>query len=225
MSPPKVSLAGKGQKPVVVGSDEAELPAVNETPAVINVERCGRVGRQQWQRRRTRHVICGVAFVIIVAVAALGTMAMVHRMRRHHRKHWSVCYGQKRLNENVDVDHNNKLITVQHDHDDEAKTPAVEILHEYGRGMVAYKDVDKKVCYIDRLDETFETGYERWEAYEATDRKDPKTLKVIGKPIEVEVLQHICDIHITAHCADAKSVWVMEIEEKEVTTQMEVVHM
>jgi len=159
-----------------------------------------------------------------VAVAALGTMALVHRLRKHHRKHMSCRYGDSRLPENVDLDEMNKLIKVHHDHDEDSHTNAMEMLHEYNRQMVAYKDVDKKVCYIDRLDETFEEGYERWESYEKNDRTDRHVLKVISKPIEVDVVRHVMDVHITAHCSDSKSVWVMEIEEKEVTTEMEVVY-
>jgi len=95
--------------------------------------------------------------------------------------------------------------------------------HEYNRKMVAYKDVDMKKCYIDRLDETFETGYQRWEAYEKTDRTDGKILREISQPIQEEVVQHVLDIHIWEHCKDSKTVWVTEIEEKEITTDMKII--
>jgi len=226
MSPPKVNLAGK--EPLHTVSDEA-LPEKGdglEFPAVINVEtdRRAQSHRRDCKKQRARRVACGIALVVIVAVAALGTMALVHRLRRHHRKNWTCRYGNNKMPEHVNVDHMNKLISVQHDQDQDTQTNAMEILHEYNRGMVAYKDVDRKVCYIDRLDETFEEGYERWESYEKTDRTDKKALRVISQPIEVDVVKHVMDVHIYAHCTDAKSVWVMEIEETEVTADMEVIY-
>lgn len=196
-----------------------------DLPAVVTVETDRRHQvRRTSQRQRARVVICGAAIIIIVAVASLGAMALIHRLRRHHRKYWSCRNRNTNLPEHVNVDHHNQLIRVSHDHDDNTKTNAMEILHEYQRKMVAYKDLDHKVCYIDRLDETFEEGFERWQSYEKDDHKDKKVLKVISKPIEVDVITHVMDEHITEHCRDSKSVWVMEIEEKAVTTQMEVVY-
>jgi len=225
MSPPKVNLSGK--EPLHNVSDEPlpEKQGPLDIPAVVTVETDRRVQlRRECQRQRARRVICGAAMVIIVAVAALGTMALVHRLRRHHRKYWSCRNRNTNLPEHVNVDHHNQLIRVSHDHDDNTKTNAMEILHEYNRKMVAYKDLDKKVCYIDRLDETFEAGYERWQSYEKDDHKDKKVLRVLSKqPIEVDVIQHVMDVHITEHCRDSRSVWVEEIEEKQVTTQMEII--
>jgi len=226
MSPPTVKLAGK--EPLQNVSDEP-LPGKGddlEFPAVITVETNQRANthRVEYQRQRVRRLMCGVALLIVFSVAAFGTMALVHRMRRHHRKHWSCSYGRKHLPEHVKVDHDNQLIRVHHDHDKDTQTNAMEILHEYNRRMVAYKDVDAKRCYIDRLDETFEAGYEKWESYEKTNRDDQKTLRVISKqPIEIDVVTHVLDIHITEHCRDSTSVWVQEIDEKEVTRDMEII--
>lgn len=229
MSPPKVNLATKQPLQNVDLSDEGtqEKSDPLAMPVVVAVDTLPRVTpnyqSEQWRRQRARRMVVGVAMIIIVTVAALGTMALVHKLRRHHRRHWT-CSGPRdyRMPEHVSVDHANRLITVKHDHDDNLKTNAMEILHEYNRQMVAYKDVDKKVCYIDRLDETFETGYERWESYEKSKRPD-RTLRVISQPIEVDVVKHVMDIHITEHCSDSKSMWVMEIEETQVTADMEIV--
>lgn len=222
MSPPKVNLAVK-ETPAV--SDEP-LPGKDdfESPAVVIMETAPEVRpRSVHQRARARRIMCGIALIVVFTVAAVGTMALVHRLRRHHRKQWT-CGTSNSMPEHVKVDHENKLIRVHHDHDRNHNTPAMQILHEYNRQMVAYKDMDKKICYIDRLDETFTQGYERWESYEKHDRKDRRTLKVISKPIEVDVMRHVLDIHITAHCTDASnSFWVMEIEEKKVTTEMVVI--
>jgi len=230
MSPPRVNLAGKEPLQNVLVSDEP-LPEKSdglEFPAVITVETNNRrvqLDRQE-QRQRARRLLCGVAMLIIVTVAAFGTMALVHRLRRYHRKHWSCKYGKSQLPAHVKVDHDNHLIHVAHDHDENLKTPAIEILHEYNRKMVAYKDVQRKICYIDRLDETFETGYQKWESYEKTNSEDGKILKVIGdKKIEAIVVQHVLDEHIELHCHDSVSKWVMEIEEKEVTSEMEIVRL
>merc|ERR1712238_236554 len=115
-------------------------------------------------------------------------------LRRHHRSRWSCGNSYGKMPEHVTVDHHNRLINVHHDHDKDANTNAMEILHEYNRKLVAYKDTDVK------------------------------TLKVISQPIEIDVVRHVLDKHITLHCQDSKSVWVMEIDEKEVTSTMEVIH-
>jgi len=225
-----VTLASKEPLKNVV-SDE-KLPEkwdnldLGPAPAVVTVESSHRrvLGqRQQCQRQRTRRMACGIFLIIFVAMAALGTMALVHRLRRHHRHRWSCGGKYGKLPEHVQVDHKNRLIHVKHDHDSNANTNAMEILHEYNRGMVAYKDTEAKICYIDRLDETFESGYERWESYERTGR-DAKTLKVISQPIQIEVVHHVLDKHITLHCQDSEAKWVMEIDEKDVTNTMEVIH-
>lgn len=228
MSPPMVKLASKEPLQNVV-SDE-KLPEkwdnLDLGPAVVTVETNRRAlsQRQQCQRQRTRRLACGIFLIIFVAMAALGTMALVHRLRRHHRSRWSCGNNYGKMPEHVTVDHHNRLISVHHDHDKDANTNAMEILHEYNRKLVAYKDTDLKICYIDRLDETFEAGYERWESYETKGRTEGKTLKVISQPIEIDVVKHVLDKHITLHCHDSRSVWVMEIDEKEVTSTMEVIH-
>jgi len=222
-----VNLAGK--EPLQNVSDEP-LPEKGdglEFPAVITVETHRRTEgrREEMQRQRARRLMAGVAMLIIVSVAAFGTMALVHRLRRYHRKQWSCSYGNRHLPEHVKVDHDNQLIHVSHDHDDDTKTNAMEILHEYNRKMVAYKDVDRNICYIDRLDETFEAGYEKWESYEKNNREDRKALKVISSaPIEIDVVTHVLDKHISMHCHNSQAKWVMEIDEKEITKQMEIVY-
>jgi len=235
MSPPQVSLAVKETPPTPTVSDEdlqdkcddLEKFGSLELPAVIPVEPADRPANPRYvrnqQKQRARRIMCCVALIIIMTVAALGTMALVHRLRRHHRKEWQCRFGAKRLPEHVKVDHTNNLIRVQHDHDRDTNTPAMEILHEYNRGLVVYKDVDRKICYIDRLDETFVNGYERWQSYEKTDRTKTHFLRVISKPIEVEVMEHVMDVHITAHCRDSHRFWVMEIEEIKVTKEMRVI--
>jgi hypothetical protein len=223
MSPPKVSLSGKE----LLKADSDELPEKGdgaEFPSVIIIETEHRARnfRQQMKRRRCKRIICGVTLVITVAVAVLLTLTIVNVLRRHHRNSWK-CKPHKGLPTNVHVDHENQLIRASHDHDDQSQTTAFEILHEYTRHLIAYKDVDNNTCYIDRLDETFQEGYRRWESYE-TGNKESQALKVISKPIETEVLMHIGDTNIYGHCGNSKSVWVKEIDVTEVTFEMKVIY-
>ncbi|KAI8772998.1 hypothetical protein BgiBS90_026477 [Biomphalaria glabrata] len=227
MSPPKVSLAGKEYK------DHLEKPVFDEIlpekkeasdfPPVINVQTERRAWslRQQRKHQRCRRIACGALIVIGVAVAALGTMLLVLHFR-HQRKSWE-C-RRNGLPETVKVDEDNKLIFAKQYHDDSSNTRAMEVLHEYDRGLIAYKDIENNTCYIDRLDEEFEDGYERWQLYEKNEHNERKYLKVISGPIEIDVIRHIGDIHITAHCENAVSVWVMEIDIQEVATDMEIIN-
>ncbi|CAL1539879.1 unnamed protein product [Lymnaea stagnalis] len=223
MSPPKVSLSGK--EPLKAVNDEV-LPEKGdglEFPSVINIETDRRVItlRQQRKQRRCRRIVCGAALVIIVAVAALATMLLVLHFRHNHRKSWE-C-RRRGVPETVQVDHENQLIYAKHDHDKDSNTRALDVLHEYDRGLIAFRDNDNNMCYIDRLDETFEEGYQRWESYEASEHNETRALKVISGKIELEVMQRVCDIHIYSHCENAMSVWAMEIDIKEVTKEMKVI--
>jgi len=226
---PQVSLSAKEPLSLenVVLSDEP-LPGKDGTlefPAIVTATTpAPRVAtRQRRATTRTRRMATTVGILVMVAIVATVGMVLAKHMR-HRRKHMHCKYGRHSLPEHVTVDHDHQLIHVKHDHDMNAATPAMEVLHEYNRRMVAYKDVDKKVCYIDRLDETFSEGYQRWEAYESKGRTDEKTMRVISQvPIEQIVVQHVLDVHIEEHCRDAKHFWVMEIDEKQVTTDMTVV--
>lgn len=232
MSPPQVNLAVKDTPPAPSVSEEelqdkdecVEKFGPLELPAVVGLEAGPAPNVTRLQRQKARRLLCCVGLILVMVVATIGTMALVHRLNRHSRKHWSCRYGKNRLPEHVKVDHQNHLIRVHHDHDKDTHTPAIEILHEYNRGLVVYKDTDKKICYIDRLDETFVNGYKRWEAYEKTDRTESRYLRVISvQPIEVEVMRHVMDVHVTAHCHDSQRYWVMEVDQKQVTEEMRVI--
>uniref|UniRef100_A0A0B6YWX9 Uncharacterized protein n=1 Tax=Arion vulgaris TaxID=1028688 RepID=A0A0B6YWX9_9EUPU len=225
MSPPKVSLSGKGtlkhesDELTSDNGDGAEFPSV----IFIETEHRARNFRRQLKRQRCKRVICGVTLVITVALAALLTLIIVNVVRKHHRTSWK-CKSGKGLPTNVRVDNENQLIHASHDHDDQSQTAAFEILHEYVRHLVAYKNVENDTCYIDRLDETFEQGFVRWNSYETGD-KYPQALIVISQPIEKEVLLHIGDTHIYGHCNSSKSLWVKEIDIEEVTSEMTVIYL
>merc|ERR1711963_284065 len=222
---PQVNLSAKEPLENVVLSDEP-LPGKDGTlefPAIVTATPAPRVTtRQRRPCNRTRRIVTTVSLLVMVAVVATVGMMMAKHMR-HRRKHMHCKYGRHNLPEHVTVDHDNQLIHVKHEQDQQNALPTMEVLHEYNRRMVAYKNVDKKVCYIDRLDETFSQGYERWEAYENKAR-DEKTMRVISKvPIEQIVVKHVLDVHIEEHCRDATHFWVMEINEQEITQDMEIV--
>ncbi|KAH9495414.1 hypothetical protein Btru_016440 [Bulinus truncatus] len=221
MSPPKVSLAGKSIDKPAFDEIMPEKTDLVEFPAVINVETERRAWnlRQQRKKQRCRRIVCGALIVIIVAVAALGTMLLVLHFRHHQRKHGE-CRRRGLLET---VDHENQLIYSKHEHDLNSQAPDIKVLHNYDRGLIAYKDMDNNKCYIDRLDETFEDDYECWQLDEKSEHGVSKTLKIISGPIELDVLKHIGDIHITAHCENAVSVWVMEIDIQEKTTERNVI--
>ncbi|GFO42106.1 hypothetical protein PoB_006861100 [Plakobranchus ocellatus] len=220
MAPPKVTLASKTpvEEPVVSETlpeekkDKLDVAAIN----VCVPEAGSRFIRARQARQQRHRVMCGIAVIIIVVIAILGTMALVHRLKRHHHRRRMECrYGKNKLPEHVKVDHDNHLIYAKHDHDRMEETPALHLLHEYDRRLIAYKDEDKNICYIDRLDETFEDGYARWLTYERHGRSSGKMLAQVSPvPIQKEVLMHVGDIHIYAHCENATSFWFMEIHER-----------
>ncbi|KAK3717908.1 hypothetical protein RRG08_053108 [Elysia crispata] len=231
MAPPKVNLASKtpttepqlDDVPLDEKKDKLDMVPV----AVVTVEterRNVQALRARRSQQQCRRLVCGISLLIIMAIATLSTLALVHRLRNRHRQHLECHYGKHRMPEHVNVDHHNHLIYAKHDHDRKTETPALHMLHEYDRRLIAYKDEDKNTCYIDRLDETFEDGYARWLSYEKHGRPEGKMLvRVSEKPIEKEVLMHVGDIHIYAHCENATSFWFMEIHERTESTAM-IVH-
>ncbi|CAG5117350.1 unnamed protein product [Candidula unifasciata] len=226
MAPPMVSLSKKEPSKSKLVFDD--LPLEKEDgpapPSVITVgdEQRSRRLRFQKNQRKCRLIVGFVTIMIIIAVATALTFTLVKLLHKH-RKSWTVPEKNGQTS-NVNVDDKNQLIRARHHHhNDQGQSVCLESLHEYHRRFVAYRDCSTLVCYIDRLDETYEVGYARWEAYE-TNGKDSKALKVIGKPIEIEVLRHIGDIHIYAHCQNGTSYWAMEIEETEITTEIKVVY-
>lgn len=224
MSPPMASLSKKEPSKLVFDDlplDKEDGPA---TPSVITVdaEQRSRRLRFQQKQRKCRLVVGFITIMMVIAVATALTFTLVKFLHKH-RKSWTVPEKNGQTS-NVVVDDDNHLIHAKHHHHDaKGKNVCMESLHEYHRQFVAYRDCSSLVCYIDRLDETYEVGYARWEAYE-TDGRDSKALKVIGKPIEIEVLRHIGDIHIYGHCQNGTSYWAMEIKETEITTEMKVVY-
>lgn len=222
MAPPQVSLATKPPTtepqvledvPLDEKKDKLDMPPI--ALVTVETERHNvQTLNARHSRKSCRRLVCGISLIIILAIATLATMALVHRLRHKHRKHWECRYGKDKMPEHVKVDHDNHLIYAKHDHDRHADTPALHMLHEYDRRLLAYKDVEKNICYIDRLDETFEDGYARWLSYEKHGRPEGKMLtRVSARPIEREVLKHVGDIHIYAHCMNATSYWFMEIHE------------
>uniref|UniRef100_A0A0B7ANG3 BRICHOS domain-containing protein n=1 Tax=Arion vulgaris TaxID=1028688 RepID=A0A0B7ANG3_9EUPU len=240
MSPPTVSLARK--EPLKSTFDDvflAEKENGVEAPAVITLDtdRRARNLRQAKKQKRCRFIFCAVSMVIILGLAAALTVTLMKVLHRH-RHTWKVedTAGQTM---HVNVDDHNNLIHASHDNSNSGNSNndnsnngnsnqnhvvVIEILHEYKRQLIAYRDVKNQTCYIDRMTETFADGLARWQSYEKEGRA-PRALKVISdKPIEVEVLKHIGDVHIYAHCKSGNSYWVMEYEETEVTTVTKVVY-
>lgn len=226
MSPPQVNLAqAVKQTPTVVDDEVSQENKENhDFPAVVTVDtervHVHRLLRHQQRRRR---IICFSVMLIVVALAIMAILTASLKWRLRHRNRWSCRYGKDKIGENVWVDHEHKLIHAKHGHGN-PQEPSVHVLHEYGRRMAAYKDEDRNICYITRLDETFEEGYKRWESYEKKDSRDPKTLRILtDKRIEAIVVQHIADIHIYAHCHNSESYWAVEIEEIQVTSDMKII--
>lgn len=174
------------------------------------------LAEQRRQRKRCRIACCASLSFLLVLLLALGTACLVYRSK--HRKHWRATCGTKdgdRVPEQVRVDHDNKLIYVKPDHHTDR---AMEMLHEYNRRLIAFKNSTAKVCYLDRLDETFIDGYARWQGYEDSVHMQNHTLRVFPQKIDIQVVKHIADVHIFEHCGkeEYEYHWVMEVTVEEV---------
>ncbi|KAK7108515.1 uncharacterized protein [Littorina saxatilis] len=224
MAPPQVNLNEKpraqvGEDPLPEKPDSASTPVIVTVPRNGGV-RCNVTAEQRRQRKRCRIACCASLSFILVLLLALGTACLVYRMK--HRKNWKLsCRTQEgqRIPEHVSVDHAKQLIYVKPDHNIK---DAMEMLHEYNRRLIAFKNGTAKTCYIDRLDETFEDGYARWVGYEETEHKMGRTLYVIPQKITVEVVKHIAGVHIFEHCGNNTRVefyWVKEVTQEEIRVQ------
>lgn len=217
MAPPQVNL---NEKPPAQDSQDP-LPEKTDAPVIVTVQRTQGhrellTADQRRQRKRCRVACCASLSFLLVLLLALGTACLVYRMR--HRKGWPSSCGTKdgvRIPEHVTVDHDKQLIYVK---PDQPTNKAMEILHEYNRRLIAFRNITANTCYIDRLDETFAEGYARWEGYEETEHKQGHTLRVFRQKINVEVVKHIADLYIVEHCGGETVTyhWVMEVTEEEV---------
>lgn len=217
MAPPQVNLNEKppaqvSEDPLPEKHDSAPAPVV----VTMTPRRCGVSAEQRRQRKRCRVACCSSLAFILVLMLALATACLVYRMR--HRKFWrAYCrvHDGARVPEHVRVDHQNQLIYVKPEHHADN---TLELLHEYNRRLIAFRNGTANRCYIDRLDETFQDGYARWQGFEETEHKMGKTLYIVPEPIQVEVVKHIAGIHIFEHCGSEKVeyYWVMEVDEKEI---------
>ena len=217
MAPPQVNLnekppASEDPLPEKKGGEWEEVTVAVEGQRVAD-QHAAIIRRQQ---KRRRMACCVSLSFILVLMLALGSACLVYRLK--HKKHWRSYCGTRdgRIPEHVDVDHHNRLITVRPEH---PAKDVMEVMHEYNRRLIAFKNTTSKVCYIDRLDETFEDGYARWQGYEEREHVKNHTLRVVKTPIDFEVVRHIAGVHIYAHCGQqqVQYFWVMEATEMEVT--------
>eukprot|EP00745_Piridium_sociabile_P022321 TRINITY_DN34768_c0_g1_i6.p1 TRINITY_DN34768_c0_g1~~TRINITY_DN34768_c0_g1_i6.p1 ORF type:complete len:236 (+),score=62.11 TRINITY_DN34768_c0_g1_i6:134-841(+) len=224
MGPPQVKLNEKPPAEASLVSNDP-LPEKDDgektSPAVI-ITVDGRrpaplaLAEQRRQRKRCRIACCASLSFLLVLMLALGTACLVYRMK--HRKSWRSFCGTKegdRLPEHVNVDHDHQLIYVKPEHHSDH---AMEMLHEYNRRLIAFKNGTAKTCYLDRLDETFADGYARWQGYEESVHVQNRTLRVFQKKIDIQVVKHIADVHIFEHCGkmEVEYHWVMEVTMTEV---------
>lgn len=165
--------------------------------------------------RGRNRCICGMVFVIILAVAAVVMIPLAlkwRHKRHHHQEKFSCGHGSKEYK--VDIDHDLQVI-----HAHKVPDGNMHIIHAYKRRVIAYKKGEHGVCFIDRLDESFDEGLMRWKSYKNMVLWDIKRFQVLSpKPIDIKVLEHFTDRHIFELCRDGKSVWVKEMDIEEVTT-------
>jgi len=215
MAPPQVNLNEK--PPAQVSNDP--LPEKEGAPPVVvtsvPLRRCGVTAAQRAQRKRCRIACCTSLTLVLVLMMALGTACLVYKMR--HKKFWRSWCGTKddrHIPEHVTVDHEKRLIYVKPEH---TTQHAMEMLHEYNRRLVAFRNGTAHRCYIDRLDETFEDGYARWQGFEESEHKQGRTLYVIPQKVEFDVVKHIAGVHIFEHCGSTRVeyYWVMEVTQEE----------
>lgn len=219
MAPPQVKL---NEKPHLDGFMDP-LPEKNDTcesPVIVTMDRPHSLryltAEQRRQRKRCRIACCTSLTVILLLLLGLGTAFLIFRLK--HKKGWGLACGTQdgsHIPEHVVVDHEKQLIYVK---PVEQTTQVMEIIHEYNRGMIAFKNSSANNCYIDRLDETFAEGYTRWQQFEDSEHQQNRSLRVVPGMIQIEVVKHFAGIHIVEHCGGetVEYYWAMEITETEI---------
>jgi len=215
MAPPQVRL---NEKPSSDGFMDPlpEKKDSSDAPPIVTIDRprtqrCYMTAAQRRQRKRVHIACCLSMIVILLLLLGLGTSLLVYRMK--HRESWASWCGTSdgdRVPEHVHVDHENQLIHVR---PDQHAPQAMDVLHEYNRGMIAFKNSTSNTCYIDRLEETFAEGYSRWLDFEDNEHKQNHTLRVVPEPVQIEVVKRFAGVHIWEHCGQetVEYYWAIEV--------------
>ncbi|KAL8599078.1 hypothetical protein ACOMHN_006887 [Nucella lapillus] len=247
MAPPQVNLNEKpsaetSQDPLPEKQDSPVIVTVDRRCPSTSAEQ-----RRQRKRCRII-CCGSLSFLLVLMLAlgtACIVYRMKHKKKEWRT--WCGTKGSERLPEHVSANHEKRLIYVRPEHHDGSevavlheynrrliafKTPRpiitiitiitiiiiIIVLIMSLMRLIAFKNITSKKCYLDRLDETFEEGYARWQGYEEKIHMHNHTMMVFAQKIDVQVVRHIADVHIFEHCGgkEYEYHWVKEVTEEEI---------
>ncbi|KAL8613725.1 hypothetical protein ACOMHN_029817 [Nucella lapillus] len=216
MAPPQVDFSKKvEQQPledvngwaVVVG--DKKLPPLPPSAPVPVESGTTVAGKRGLGKRRCKKLIIGIIIGAVVATAITVGVFMAHR--HHHGDHWKGHVKDRdghHAEEHVRLEGSRRLIHIARN----ATNHFFGLLAvlDYKTQLAGFKDCNKKVCYVDRLRESYEGGCERWRHYKRHGRMMNKRPLRVGPMIDKHVLQYIAGEPIFKVCGSLPSYWVLE---------------
>ncbi|KAK6183096.1 hypothetical protein SNE40_010641 [Patella caerulea] len=149
-----------------------------------------------------------ISAAVVITLGALGSVALYHHMNRPEEYDTETLYNGQHIPEHARVDYVNRITYVNTTRYGEVL--AGNNLHDYNRKLLVFKDVTNKVCYIDKLEGTFEEGVALLAQKTRSTPTPIKHVHTSNEPIHVDVLRKFAGDTIADHCKDIPSFWLID---------------
>ncbi|ESO99664.1 hypothetical protein LOTGIDRAFT_173606 [Lottia gigantea] len=145
---------------------------------------------------------------ILISAVIVGSVALHHHLTSKQTDFdTKIVYKGYPIPEHVHVDFTSKITYVNNSRYNEVV--AANNLLDYKRQLLVCKDVKNKVCYVDKLNGTFEDGVSK-----LSKKKDSTPVKhviTVKLPVDKRILQKFAGDSIADHCKGTPSFWVLDM--------------
>ncbi|ESO99674.1 hypothetical protein LOTGIDRAFT_238752 [Lottia gigantea] len=198
MAPPTVEVGGKGT--------DQDIKVVFPTASTIDQP-------HKTNNNKKYKYFAGVVIISVVIIAAvvLGSIALHHHLNSKQSEYETeVVYKGHHIPEHARIDYTNKITYVNNSRYHEVV--AANNLHEYNRQLLVFKDIENKVCYIDKLTGTFEEGVSRLSLKKVSEPTPIKRVTRSDNPVDKRILRKFAGDAIADHCKGIPTFWVIDGE-------------
>ncbi|KAK6194795.1 hypothetical protein SNE40_000351 [Patella caerulea] len=149
-----------------------------------------------------------ISAAVVITLGAIGSVALYQHMNRPQEYNTETLYNGHHIPEHARVDYVNKITYVNNTQYGEVL--AGNNLHDYNRKLLVFKDMTNQVCYIDKLEGTFE---EDVALLAQKTRSTPTPIKWVhasNESIDGDILRKFAGDNIANHCKDIPTFWVID---------------
>ncbi|ESO99663.1 hypothetical protein LOTGIDRAFT_238747 [Lottia gigantea] len=197
MTPPTVEVGGKG-----TGQDiNVAFPTASTTDQP-----------HKTNNNKKYKYFAGVVVISVVIIAAvvLGSIAL-----HHHLKSKQTGFnieprygGDLKVPEHVKIDYDRKLIIINSTQ--QGHIVASNILHDFQKKIIAYRDETHKMCFLDKTTYSFDDYVSRLAEIDSTTKTSVVHRKQSNYSVEPDVLRKFIGENIADHCEGDPTYWLVE---------------